>query len=333
MKMSLLSFLCFLALTGLACRLTGAPANAAPGQPTEPAARSQPGQPAPKATAVLASPANRPSRTPVKPQSDLTYCTSPEGVALKMDLYPPTGSPQDGPTPAVVYVHGGGWMQGDKNEGSGAGIYPLLQRSGFLVAAINYRLAPQYKFPAQIIDVKCAVRYLRANAAAYNIDPQRIGAVGGSAGGHLVALLGVTTAEAGWDTGEYADQSSRVQAVVDMFGPTDLTQLPLTANRGLGKEVFGLTGRNDPLLLAYSPVTYITPDDPPFLILHGDQDELVPLQQSQILYERLQAAGVPAELVVVKNAMHAFRPAGGEEIQPSGMQLFQTMIRFLNRYL
>ncbi len=322
-KPSLLVFLCLLALTSLACRLAGAAANANP---------VAPGQPA-QEMAAPPSPASRPLRPQAAHPSEVTYCTTPDGAALKMDLYPPTGSHQDGPIPVVLYVHGGGWMQGDKNEGSGAGLYPLLQRSGYLVAAINYRLAPQYKFPAQIIDVKCAVRYLRANAAAYNIDPQRIGAVGGSAGGHLVALLGVTTAEAGWDSGEYADQSSRVQAVVDMFGPTDLTQLHLTPRRGYGQEVFAIQSADDPRLQTYSPVTYITPDDPPFLILHGDQDELVPLEQSQILYDQLRAAGVPAELVIVKNAMHAFRPAGGKEIQPSGMQLFQTLIQFLNRNL
>lgn len=330
MRHSLFAFLCLLALTSLACRSSQAPASRSASTLPPEVSPAAVASPAPAKPTLQTRP---PTRTAIGPQTDLTYCTTPDGVALKMDLYPPTGAAQAGPTPAVLYVHGGGWMQGDKTEGGGAGLYPLLQRSGFLVAAINYRLAPQYKFPAQIIDVKCAVRYLRAHAAAYNIDPQRIGAVGGSAGGHLVALLGVTTAEAGWDSGEYADQSSRVQAVVDMFGPTDLTQLRLNPRRGYGQEVFAIQSADDPLLKTYSPVTYITPDDPPFLILHGDQDELVPLEQSRILYDKLRAAGVPAELVIVKNAMHAFRPYPGREIQPGGLELFQTLIQFLNRYL
>jgi acetyl esterase/lipase len=200
------------------------------------------------------------------------------------------------------------------------------------MAAINYRLAPKYTFPAPIEDVKCAVRHLRAHAAQYNIDPERIGALGGSAGGHLVALLGVTDKEAGWDVGENSDQSSRVQAVVDMFGPTDLHRMFAGSSRRYGQMIFNASSPDDPLLVKYSPVTYITPDDPPFLILHGDRDEVVPLEQSQILYDRLKAAGVPVELVVVKNARHSFRPVEGD-IQPSIAELVRMVVKFFDQYL
>jgi acetyl esterase/lipase len=263
-------------------------------------------------------------------QIDLTYCTTSDGVKLTMDLYQP--KEMAGPAPVILYVHGGGWTGGDKSDGAGLLFKGELVRRGYAMAAINYRLAPKFAFPAQIEDVKCAVRYLRANAAKYNLDPQRIGAIGGSAGGHLAALLGTSDQSAGWDTGEYSDQSSRVQAVVDMFGPSDLQVMMAGSSRRYGLMIFEASSPDDPLLQAYSPTTYITPDDPPFLILHGDHDEMVPLEQSQILYNRLKAAGVPVELTVVKNAGHGFVPVDGD-IQPSMPELVQMVVNFFDKYL
>lgn len=268
--------------------------------------------------------------TPSPLQIDLTYCTTTDGVKLTMDLYQP--KKVDGPAPAVLYVHGGGWTGGDKSDGAGLLFKEELVRRGYMMAAINYRLAPKFAFPAQIEDVKCAVRYLRANAAKYNIDPKRIGAIGGSAGGHLVSLLGTSDQSAGWDVGENSDQSSRVQAVVDMFGPSDLKAMLAGSSRPYALMIFNASGPDDPLLQKYSPVTYITPDDPPFLILHGDRDEVVPLEQSQILYNKLKAADVPVEIVVVKNAGHGFIPVGGD-IQPSMLELVQMVVDFFDKYL
>lgn len=275
------------------------------------------------------TPARRPQSQAGKMQRDVTYCTVGT-TALKMDLYYP--EEQAAPAPVVVYVHGGGWTAGDKSDGVGPIFFPELQRRGYLVASINYRLAPTYKFPAQIEDVKCAVRSLRAGAATYNLDPERIGAMGASAGGHLVALLGTTTQEAGWDVGEHPEQSSRVQAVVDMFGPTDLTLVGDRGQVAIGEQVFGLTSFDQATLEAYSPVTYVTSDDPPFLLLHGDKDQLVSLEHSRLLQARLQAAGVPAELIVVKNAGHAFRPVGGT-LDPDPLQLMALTADFLDQYL
>lgn len=171
---------------------------------------------------------------------NVTYCVM-DGVALNMDIYYPLGT--NGPAPVAVYVHGSGWTSGDKARGEGVRDISELVARGYMVAAVNYRLAPRYKFPAQIEDVKCAIRFLRANAERYHLHPEKIGAWGGSAGGHLVALLGVTDATAGWDVGEYLAQSSRVQAVVDMFGPTDLTVLFEGANAHLLEQVFGTSDR------------------------------------------------------------------------------------------
>lgn len=261
---------------------------------------------------------------------DVTYCTA-DGVALKMDIYYPTNA--QGSVPAAMYVHGGGWTSGDKRSGAGAVDIPELTARGYLVVAINYRLAPRYKFPAQIEDVKCAVRFLRANAERYGINPDKIGAWGGSAGGHLVSLLGVTDASAGFEgSGGYPEQSSRVQAVVDMFGPTDLTALFSRGGLQTLQQVFGITDPTSDIVRRASPVTWVSSDDPPFLILHGERDDVVPVSQSQIFYERLVAAGVPATLVIVRNAGHGFTPVGGS-IRPTREELTRMMADFFDRHL
>ncbi|MFA5808936.1 MAG: alpha/beta hydrolase [Thermoleophilia bacterium] len=265
-------------------------------------------------------------------ERDVPYSGN-SSAAQKMDIYYP--AKMNGPAPAVMYVHGGGWTKGDKKDGAGADAIPDLVDAGFLVVSINYRLAPDDKFPAQIEDVKCAVRYLRANAARYNLDPERIGAWGGSAGGHLVSLLGVTDGNEGFEgTGGYAEQSSRVQAVVDMFGPSDLMKefSGGAIGRALGMQVFGTSDQGSDILTQASPVTHVSADDPPFLILHGAKDDLVPTEQSQELYDRLKAAGVPATLVMVENAGHGFVPSGGQ-ISPSRQELAKMIVEFFQKEL
>ena len=266
-----------------------------------------------------------------KVERDVTYGKVGE-IELKLDIYFPRKT--DGkPLPVAVYVHGGGWRNGDKAQGAGAMAIPELVKRGYLVCSINYRLAPEFKFPAQIEDTKCAIRYLRAHAKEYNLDPERIGVWGGSAGGHLAALLGTSDASSGLEgKGGWAEQSSRVQAVVDMFGPADLTVEFAGGNSQVGKNVFGASSIKDEVLKRASPVTYVSKDDPPFLILHGDQDRLVPLSQSEKLHERLKAAGVSSTLVVVKNAAHGFAPQGGEP-SPNRMELSRMIGDFFDKAL
>ncbi|MBA4385682.1 MAG: hypothetical protein C0410_13165 [Anaerolinea sp.] len=256
---------------------------------------------------------------------DITYCTM-EDVALQMDIYYP--STYESKWPVAMYVHGGGWRSGDKTQGIRMQDVEELRKSGFLVVSVNYRLAPEYKFPAMIEDVKCAVRYLRAYSDEYNLDAQHIGVWGSSAGGHLVALLGTSDVSAGWDVGEYLDQSSRVQAVVDLYGPTDFTQKFEGGDAEIQHEVFGMNKYIEAFALAASPVYYVTPDDPPFLMMHGAEDTLVPVSQSQILNERLQQAGVQSELVVVQNAGHGFAPVDGKMASPNRKQITQQMVEF-----
>jgi acetyl esterase/lipase len=287
---------------------------------------------APPVTPTVAPPARR--ATPAATHHDLVYCTTEDGVELKMDLYQPERA--DAPSPLVLLVHGGGWTGGDKRDGLNQLFTPALRARGYLVASINYRLSPRHKFPAHIEDVRCAVRYLRANAERYNLDPARVAGLGASAGGHLVALLGTVDETPPWEAGRYLDgypnDSSRIQAVVDLFGPADLDRLTQGSGHLLDKRIFGVDQAGDPRLEPFSPVNYITADDPPFLILHGEEDGLVPPEQSQVLYDQLVAAGVPAELVIVGNAGHGFTPSGGE-IDPSIRELGRMVVEFLDQYL
>jgi acetyl esterase/lipase len=261
---------------------------------------------------------------------DVTYCTN-DGVDLKMDVYEPWKPA--GPSPVIVFVHGGGWVAGTKTGTPGMSYFLELARRGYTTFSIDYRLAPTDTFPAQIIDVKCAVRSIRAHAQEYNIDPKRIGAWGASAGGHLVALLGTADQSAGWDVGQYLDQSSRVNVVVDMYGVHDFTTEYVVGNlRGLDRMVFGAQSPIDPKLAQASPVTYISPDDPPFLLLHGDMDETIPVTQSQIFHDRLVAGGVSSVYVVVHNAGHGFGAVGGP-IDPPYATISKTILGFFDEYL
>jgi len=240
-----------------------------------------------------------------------------------MDVYFPQSG---GSWPALVYVHGGSWMGGDKSEA--LSFADRMNAQGYLIVSINYRLPPSGRFPAMIEDVKCAIRFLRANAAQYNLDANRIAAVGTSAGGHLVSLLGTTDANAGWDVGEYLDQSSRVQAVIAIAPVTDLTQkFP-----DLDIEAMRNVGFNEDNIVQASPVTYVTPDDPPFLLIHGDQDEVVPLEQSQLMYDLLVEMSVPAQLIIIKNAGHSpIEP--DDSAEPTLEQIYQIISDFLAMYL
>jgi acetyl esterase/lipase len=263
--------------------------------------------------------------------NDVTYCTADDGTDLKMDMYFPLKPA--GPAPVVMFVHGGGWVAGTKAGTPGTSYFLELNRRGYLVTSIDYRLAPTSTFPSNIEDVKCAVRSLRAHAQAYNLDPQRIGAWGASAGGHLVALLGTSDSSAGWDVGQYLDQSSRVQVVVDLYGISDLTTEYVVGNvRGLDRMVFGARDPLDPILRQASPTTYITPDDPPFLIMHGDMDNVVPFTQSQVLHERLMAGGVSSTYIQVHNGGHGFNAVGGP-IDPPYAEIARTILNFFDHYL
>lgn len=247
---------------------------------------------------------------------DIVYGTG-GGRPLKVDILRPKSLPEN-PMPVIVWVHGGGWRGGNKEGGIGR-LIPFA-RNGYFCATIEYRLSGEATFPAQIEDCKCAIRFLRAKAQEYHIDPNRIGVWGSSAGGHLVTLLGTTggikelEGEGGWQ-----NFSSNVQAVCDWFGPTDflrMNDLPSRIDHDAPDSpesllIGGPIQENKEKVERANPITYVTPDDPPFLIMHGDQDLLVPFNQSELLYDALRKAGVEVTLVKVKGAGHGF---GGRKV-------------------
>jgi acetyl esterase/lipase len=219
--------------------------------------------------------------------------------------------PQDGAKlPLIINIHGGAFKAGSKEQG----VPVAWLRRGYAVASINYRLSQHAKFPAQIEDCKAAVRWLRAHAAEYRIDPDHIAAWGGSAGGHLAAMLGTTGDTREFDVGDNLEQSSRVQAVVDYFGPTDFLQMDahrlptgMTHNPADSPEsqlIGGAIQENRDKAARANPITYITREDPPFLICHGDADPLVPHHQSELLAAALKQAGVPVTFHTVKGGGH-----------------------------
>lgn len=228
---------------------------------------------------------------------------------LLMNLTLPPGAPQKR-FPAIIHVHGGGWCMGDHNADLTQEFG--LNGQGFATGSITYRLSQEAPYPAQIHDCKAAIRFLRANAAKYGIDPERIGVWGGSAGGHLVALLGTTAGISllEGDSGNL-EYSSRVQAVCDMFGPTDFSEVALkeytSEVMGMVTALFGgPVEEHRGLARMASPVEFVSKDDPPMLILHGDQDTLVPMSQSEAMYKALKRVGADVTLVKVKNTGHGF---------------------------
>ena len=274
---------------------------------------------------------------PRQPQGErnITYATLDNDHEMQLDLYFPADIEDAEQAPAlVVWVHGGAWMMGHRRP------CPLtfLTEHGFAVASVSYRFAQAAQYPAQLHDCKAAIRYLRANADAYGYDADRIGVAGGSAGGHLAALLGTTgnAPETEGELGEHTDTSSAVQAVYDLFGPTDLAAMdedipnadenelaafsPITLLLGADPD-----DRPD-LAAAADPATYIDADDPPFIILQGTRDPLVPLSQSEYLAEKLEAADVEHRLVVVQNGGH-----GGWHFQTKDR--IDEMIAFFTEHL
>ena len=250
----------------------------------------------------------------VKAYIDLPYVENGH-YRQKLDIYLPDTAKAGDKLPLVIWIHGGGWRKGNKASVSRQ---MFLLENGFALASVNYRLSHHDKFPAQIHDCKAAIRYLKKHAAEYGIDNKRIGVWGSSAGGHLVALVG-TSGDVSKLEGNLGvkDVSSKVDAVCDFFGPTDFSKLvdrPPNPNlhttdprmQTIPRMLGGLITEKPELARLASPVTHVTKNDPPFLIMHGDKDPLVPLQQSVLFHELLQRTGVTSELIIVPDAGHGF---------------------------
>jgi len=292
------------------------------------------------ATAAFADPAKpapKPFTLPagMRMERDLAYI--PDGdVSQKLDLYLPEETPEH-PLPLIVHIHGGGWQGGGKFPS------PFIEMAlrGYAVASIEYRFSQKAKFPAQIQDCQAAIRWLRANHEKYAIDPGKVGVVGGSAGGHLSALVATSGGKGAFaPIGEHRDQSDRVQAVCDIYGPADFTTVVQQAAEDKNvKNVFQFNSPRDPYSSligtslddtekskAVSPVTYVSDDNPPFLILHGTHDTLVPYAQSEQFAAALKAKGVPVWLQKLPGSGHG-GPAFGN---PSVRRLIQN---FFDKHL
>src|SRR5580704_10264739 len=246
--------------------------------------------------------------------------SNPDDQHLQLNLARPKIG--DGPFPAVLCIHGGGFRAGTRDGYDD--LCMQLAKRGYVAATITYRLSPKYKFPAAVHDAKAAVRWLRANAATYKINPDKIGVTGGSAGGHLAQFLAVTAHVPEFEgAGGNPEQSSSVACVVNFFGPSDFT-------KSYGKSVdaavvlpMWLGGNLETarqLHIRASPLNWVTPDAAPTLCVHGTLDNYVAYEQAVWIVDRLKAAGVEASLVTLKGAGHGFR---GDDAKTADKALFE----------
>jgi len=251
----------------------------------------------------------------------LTYCNS-----QALDLYIPR-NPADQRLPVAMYVHGGGMTSGDRSN-----LNPIfldaLASHGYAVASIDYRLAPGSRFPTQIEDVKCAIRYLRADAARYGLDG-KVFAFGTSVGGQLVALAALTEPYSAWDIGPYPSQPSNLTAVADIFGPANLNERASGYTPSGIQDAFGRKTNDLDLVLA-SPTHYVAPNSPPILLVQGLNDTKVLPSQSIELYRDLRAAGDKTQLVLVQNMGHMFAQVGAKPIQPSLQEIANDIVNFFD---
>ncbi len=275
--------------------------------------------------ALFLHPHASPASPPPTVLKNLVYGQA-DGHDLKLDLYrPPIGdfAPTNAPCPVIVFLHGGGWRVGSKDEGKQ--VVDVVTGAGYALVSVDYRLSGEAIFPAQIQDCKTAVRWVRAHAGEYGLDPTRVGAMGFSAGGHLAALLGTSAGvEALEGRAEGSPrESSRVQAVCDVSGPVDLS-LPTHSIIGT-LSVYGELGdfasKRPALVHEANPATYITGKEPPFLIIQGDQDKLVVPKHAEVLAAALRARRVPVELVTVQGGGHV----------PFDPEQADTTIKFFER--
>lgn len=262
----------------------------------------------------------------------------PWEAPLYLDMLYPSPLPVD-PAPAIIYLHGGGWAEGERSTGLYPWLNPLLASHGFITVSVDYRLSRFASFPAQIYDVKAAVRWLRANAEQYHIHPERIGAWGDSAGGHLVSLLGVTgdlpELEGNYGSSGY---SSRIQAVITRCAPYDFLspggELINDAPSPVTQLFAGTVSEREELMRLASPIYHVRPGLPPFQIVHGTLDETVPFAQSRKFTAALKAAGNEVDFLTIPGAYHNLCP---EELLPWADKPWDEMgwkaLAFFQRHL
>lgn len=248
---------------------------------------------------------------------------------LKLDLA--FSTQRQGTSPCVLLIHGGAWRGGRKDDTFMTAMLFEFAKAGYVVASVQYRLCPKHPFPAQVEDVKCAVRFLRAHAGTYQIDSKRFGAVGFSAGAHLAMMLGATNASDNLEgSGGWADQNSQVQAVVSFFGPTDLAADDLPeVSRGLVRDFLGGTLEDKPdAYRQASPVNFLDESDAPLLMFQGTKDPLVPHTQVYRMTEAMTKAGVPGRAELLFGAAHGWL---GKDLEETKQKTFEFLDRQLKK--
>jgi acetyl esterase/lipase len=249
------------------------------------------------------------------------------GGALRLDLYRPKDRAADAKLPVVVWIHGGGWLNGSKDRCPAN----WLAQHGFAVASVEYRLTDRAIWPAQIEDCQNAVIWLKKRAADYGLNSDNVGAWGSSAGGHLVALMGTRPVSGGFDL-------ARVKAVCDWFGPTKLLTMPpnMVANgrtdedvaKSNGAKLLGVTVKDAPEKAKdASAIDHVSPGDAAFLIMHGSDDPGVPIEQSTLFHEKLRSVGVESELHIVEGAGHGGKEFQADEVRSIVLKFFQTQLQ------
>jgi acetyl esterase/lipase len=259
-------------------------------------------------------------------QDDLQYGVG-GGEKLLLDLARP--AKLDKPTPCIVFIHGGGWAGGNRKAH-----YNRMRRAaeeGFVAATVSYRLVKddKHRWPAQIEDCKCAIRWLRANAERFSIDPARIGAFGDSAGAHLSMLLGTLDKEDGLEgEGGSPDHSSKVQAVVGYYGPTNLTvEYPPSSRNIVAKFIGGPLDERRADYDRASPLRYVSPGDAPILLFHGTKDSLVPYEQAFEMATALTKAGVPGRVEILLGHNHGWGGDTAEHTQRATTEFFRSTLK------
>lgn len=245
---------------------------------------------------------------------------------LKMDIIYPEDKNEE--YPCIVWICGGAWLTMDKS--AHLAYLSELARSGFVVASVEYRTSNEAKYPLPLMDVKAAVRYLRAHSERYRIDTERFGVMGESAGGYLTSMTALVN-DKKYDVGEYLEYSSKVQAACPWYPPTDVQRFPYSsAEEAAASAESLLFGKNVALnreeALAICPVTYVTKDAPPFMIIHGTEDGTVPFAQGELLHDKLEEAGCDVKLVAIKGADHA-------DLQFFQNELWERIIDFFHEKL
>jgi acetyl esterase/lipase len=259
-------------------------------------------------------------------EENIVYST-PDGESLALNIARP--KVESGMRPAVLCIHGGGFRAG-KRESYDA-LCMRLAEKGFVAATITYRLAPKHQFPAAVHDCKAAVRWLRANANKYKIDPAKIGVTGGSAGGHLAQFLGVTAHVPQFEgTGGNPDQSSQVACVVNVYGPSDFTKSygkSVDAHEVLPLWFGGNLETEFKRHIIGSPLYWVTPDAAPTLCIHGTDDKYVAHEQAVWLIDKLKAATVDAKLLTLEGAGHGFKGADAETADKALFEYFEKHLK------